>query len=172
MPRPGDHLRIAAGLGRKICPGEDVGHHEHPVHRGPDFVGHRREKVGFGAVGLFGRVFGHQEFARAIGNVGFQARLVLEQALIPLADILHHVAEGLGQDPDLVVAPDIHLMIVGMAVPDAVHHAGQPKERHRQGSCICNEIAMPRSRASPAPAKADSATERSLDLTSAVPLTS
>ena len=49
-----------------------VGHAQHRVHGGADFVAHVGQKVGFGAVGGFGRFFGLGQFGRACKHHFFE----------------------------------------------------------------------------------------------------
>ena len=76
---------------------EQFGHAEHAVHRSPDFVTHRRQKLALGtAAGLRG-LLGKAQFARALLDTLFQIAQMRSQPVVAFANLLDHVVEAIGQ---------------------------------------------------------------------------
>ncbi len=96
---------------RQLTGQKQLGHAQDAIHRGPDFMAHIGQKLGFGAASGLRRLFSMtqgmiapDQFGGALRHLNFKMITVLGQLPVPLLHLGQHGVKAVNEAADFVVA--------------------------------------------------------------------
>ncbi len=134
-----DDVRLASLARRQVGGGQQFAERQDAVHRRADLVAHHRQEVGLGRVRRLGRQLGLAELGGPRRHRVFQARDMVRDPPVALAQALKHRTQPADKVGDLAVGGDIRIDRIVLGVANLIGEGGQFDDRladaarHAQG---------------------------------------